>query len=145
VKMSQRRSNPNNNTNLHTNYIVQEIAASAKAKLQNDEDNYFCRFGHRWWWWNAGCISLFMIAEFKCAMSRKFAGWWCKIITLDGIGALENANLNERRDCNLNSLIRLFVGWWCKITALDGIGALENANLDEMRCNTGSLLNDDAK
>jgi hypothetical protein len=43
--MSQRRSNPNNNTNLHTNYIVQEIADSVKAKAKNDEDNCFCGFG----------------------------------------------------------------------------------------------------
>jgi hypothetical protein len=40
--MSQRRSNPNNNTNLHTNYIVLEKAALATAKLKNDEDNCFC-------------------------------------------------------------------------------------------------------
>jgi hypothetical protein len=42
--MSQRRSNPNNNTNLHTNYIVQEIADLVKAKAKNDEDNCFCGF-----------------------------------------------------------------------------------------------------
>jgi hypothetical protein len=44
VKMSHRRSNTNNNPNLHTNYIVSEIAASVKAKLKNDEDNCFCGF-----------------------------------------------------------------------------------------------------
>ena len=47
-----------------------------------------------------------MIAEFKCAMSRKFVGCRCKNIAFDGIGGLENANLDETRGCNLNALIR---------------------------------------
>ena len=61
-KNEPAKINPNNNTNLHTNYIVDEIAALVKAKLKNDEDNCFCGFGDGDDGEYAGSISLFMIA-----------------------------------------------------------------------------------
>ena len=41
-----KTSKLNNNTNLQTNHIMQEITALVKVKVKNDEDCRFCGFGN---------------------------------------------------------------------------------------------------